>query len=84
MLNSVQLNCTEFQSVEKLNSVAFVKENLPPIVEKLRRIAEDYMSNITLKEAAKKYGFNEKYLGRLFKKHMTLSFNEYRKYKGKN
>lgn len=40
-------------------------------------IRENYVRDIQLKQLSKLYFVNEKYLGRMFKKEMGISFNEY-------
>lgn len=55
------------------------EERLHPAVKLLRDyIAENFDTCSTLSEVAKLYHFNEKYLGRMFKKQTGLSFGEYR------
>ena len=44
----------------------------------LSETAADYEGNDTLKSISRRYNVNEKYLGRLFKKHFGCSFSEYR------
>ncbi len=51
---------------------------MPEIVKKLAEYAQNLFSAQTLKSVARKYGFNEKYLGRIFKRYTGLSFSEYR------
>ena len=51
---------------------------MPEIVKKLAEYAQNLFSAQTLKSVAQKYGFNEKYLGRIFKRYTGLSFSEYR------
>ena len=52
--------------------------SLPPILQMLSETAADYEGNDTLKSISRRYNVNEKYLGRLFKKHFGCSFSEYR------
>jgi len=45
---------------------------------KLKNYADEfYLTDISLKNLAKSYSKNEKYMGRLFKKEMGIGFNEY-------
>jgi len=40
-------------------------------------IENEFYKDINLKQMATLYGFNEKYLGRIFKSHMNMTFHEY-------
>ena len=78
---------TELMQIAELVSdyLKLLFESIPPngrqlhwLVSLMKRYAEEmYSTGISLKELAITCGKNEKYLGRLFKKELGLSFSEY-------
>lgn len=60
------------------NEVPKIKNDLHWLVSSMKRFADKrFCYNISLKELALTYQKNEQYLGRLFKKQMGISFNDY-------
>ena len=78
MLKKIAFAVSELAE-EKLNAFSLEnKPEFPETVSRLARISGDYETPVTLSAAAEKLGYNQKYLGRLFKKYTGVSFSEYR------
>lgn len=58
------------------------EKNTHGLVSLMKNLADEmFFSEITLKELAETYERNEKYMGRLFKKEMGITFSEYKQNK---
>lgn len=69
---------SELICIELHRHPAAADSGIPPLVKILSETAADCESSDTLKSISRRYHVNEKYLGRLFKKHFGCSFSEYR------
>lgn len=83
-LGDLFLSCVDFlscntQNEDKENAVYFqdkVQEN--KVLQKITRVIQtNYADKITLRSLSSSFYINSAYLGRLFKKNIGLSFNEY-------